>query len=130
MREVFSKTAGPVSPSPFLQVVICCPLVGHQVAIFGCAFQGPRSKVCVCVCVCVYGAEFDQYLSLLSLFSLSLYLSLFSLPLYLSPYLCISLSLSLSLSLTMLPFRSESVCSCYQGMVFSDMAECVYVALF
>ena len=43
-------TAGPVSQSPFRQVVYC-PLVGHHVAIFRSVFQGPRSKVCVCVSV-------------------------------------------------------------------------------
>ena len=51
IREVFSETAGPISPSPLLQDAVWCPLVGHHVAIFGSAFQGPRC-VCVCVCVC------------------------------------------------------------------------------
>ena len=37
-------------PSVSLQVVVCCPLVGHRLAFHGSAFQGPR---CVCVCVCV-----------------------------------------------------------------------------
>ena len=39
------------------------PLVGHPVAIFGSAFQGPRSKVqgvCVCVCVCMYTVFLDS----------------------------------------------------------------------
>ena len=60
--EMFLEIAGPVSPSPFLQVVVCCPLVGHHVVILCSAFQGPRCVcMCVCVCVCVFVCDLDSW---------------------------------------------------------------------